>query len=61
MEAWNYANLWEAVAAATPARPALIHGDRTIAWGEFDRRANALARHFLDTGLTRQSKVAAYL
>ncbi|HEX5378250.1 MAG TPA: AMP-binding protein [Phenylobacterium sp.] len=61
MEAWNYANLWEAVAAATPQRPALIHGDRRIAWGQFDRRANALAAHFLAAGLTRQSKVAAYL
>jgi acyl-CoA synthetase (AMP-forming)/AMP-acid ligase II len=61
LEAWNYANLWEAVAAATPTRPALIHGDRTILWGDFDRRANALARHLLDAGLTRQSKVAAYL
>ena len=61
MEAWNYANLWETVAAATPDRPALIHGDRTIVWRDFDRRANALARHFLDAGLTRQSKVAAYL
>ena len=28
---------------------------------EFDRRADALARHLLDAGLHRQSKVAAYL
>ena len=61
MEAWNYANLWEAVAAAIPDRPALIHAERRLAWRDFDARANALARHLLDAGLTRQSKVAAYL
>jgi len=58
---WNYANLWESVAAATPDRPALIHGDRTITWSGFERRANALAAHLVGAGLTRQSKVGAYL
>ena len=61
MEAWNYANLWDAVAAATPDRPALIHGERTLLWRDLDRRANALAAHLVAAGLTRQSKVAAYL
>ena len=61
MEAWNYANLWEAVAAAVPDRAALIHGERRLAWREVDGRANALARHLLDAGLMKQSKVAAYL
>ncbi len=61
MPVWNYANLWESVAAAIPSRPALIHGDRIIDWRSFDRRANALAQHFIDAGLTQQSKVAAYL
>ena len=61
MEVWNYANLWEAVAAATPDRTALVHGDRRLAWADLDRRANGLARHLLDAGLTHQSKVAAYL
>jgi fatty-acyl-CoA synthase len=61
MEAWNYANLWESVAAATPGNPALIHGPRTISWRDFDARANALAQALLDAGLTQQSKVAAYL
>ncbi|MGH6963789.1 MAG: AMP-binding protein [Phenylobacterium sp.] len=61
MEVWNYANLWESVAAATPDNPALIHGSRVIPWRDFDARANALARRFLDAGLTHQSKVAAYL
>ena len=58
---WNYANLWESVAKATPDRPALIHGDKTIAWKDFDRRANALAKVMVEAGVAKQSKVAAYL
>ena len=41
MEVWNYANLWESVAAATPDNPALIHGARTILWRDFDARIPA--------------------
>jgi acyl-CoA synthetase (AMP-forming)/AMP-acid ligase II len=58
---WNYADIWEPIAAAIPDRPAQIQGDRVVSWAEFDRRANALARWLLDLGLTRQAKVAAYL
>ena len=61
MEVWNYANLWESVAAATPDNPALIHGARVVSWRDFDARANALAKRLLDAGLGHQSKVAAYL
>ena len=56
-----YADLWEAVARAVPNRPALIRGERTLLWHELDARADALAHHLLLSGLTRQSKVAAYL
>jgi len=58
---WSYANVWEPIAAAIPDRPAQIRGSRQLTWGDFDRRANALARRLLDLGLGRQSKVAAYL
>lgn len=58
---WTFADVWEAIAAAQPERPAVIQGDRTITWAEFDRRADALAQHLIDRGLTRQAKVAAYL
>jgi fatty-acyl-CoA synthase len=58
---WNLADVWEAVADAGPDRPAQRCGERTISWGEFDRRANALSRDLLDAGLQRQSKLAAYL
>ncbi len=61
MAGWNYADLWESIAEAVPARPAQVHGARTLSWRDFDRRADALARHLLDAGLERQSKVATYL
>ncbi|HUZ13272.1 MAG TPA: AMP-binding protein [Caulobacteraceae bacterium] len=58
---WNHADIWESIAGAIPHLPAQIRGARVVSWGEFDRRANALARRLLDIGLKRQSKVAAYL
>ena len=61
MVTWSYADVWESVAAAVPERPAQIRGDRVLSWAQFDARANGLARHFLDAGVQRQSKVAAYL
>ena len=61
MSLLTYPGIWESVAAAVPDRPAQIQGQRVIAWGEFNRRANGLARHFIDVGLTHQSKMAAYL
>ncbi|HLZ83895.1 MAG TPA: acyl-CoA synthetase [Caulobacteraceae bacterium] len=61
MAGWNYADLWEAIAEAVPERPAQVHGPRTLSWRDFDRRADALARHLLEAGLQHQSKVAAYL
>jgi acyl-CoA synthetase (AMP-forming)/AMP-acid ligase II len=61
MTVWSYANIWEAIADAVPDRPAQVQGSRVISWKDFDRRADGLARHFIDAGLTQQSKVAAYL
>jgi len=58
---WNYADIWETVADAVPERTAQIHGERRLSWRRFDRRADGLARHLLEAGLTRQAKVAAYL
>ena len=57
--AWTLADVWEAIAASQPERPALIQGDRVITWGEFDERADALAAHFIARGMARQAKVAA--
>ena len=61
MSGWCYADIWEEIAAVVPNRPAQIQGDRVITWGQFDRRANALARFMLNRGLTHQSKMAAFL
>ncbi|HEX3917541.1 MAG TPA: acyl-CoA synthetase [Caulobacteraceae bacterium] len=58
---WNYANVWESIAAVIPERPAQIQGERVVTWAEFDARADALARRLMALGLTHQSKVAAYL
>ena len=61
MSGWNFADVWEEIAAAAPDRPAQIRGDRVVSWRDFDRRANALAAHMLKAGLGHQAKVAAYL
>ena len=61
MSGWCYADIWESIAAAVPNRPAQIQGERVVTWGQFDRRANAIARFLLDAGLTHQSKLAAFL
>jgi fatty-acyl-CoA synthase len=61
MSGWNYADVFEAIAAAIPDAPCQLQGERVVSWGEFDRRANALAADLLAAGLQRQSKVAAYL
>ena len=58
---WNLADIFEAVARRVPNHPCQIIGDRVITWGEFDRRANALAADFVAAGLGHQSKVACYL
>jgi fatty-acyl-CoA synthase len=61
MTDWNFADVYEAVAARVPDRLCQIQGDREVTWAQFDARANALAADLLQAGLTHQSKVAAYL
>jgi fatty-acyl-CoA synthase len=61
VSSWTFADVWEAIAAAQPDRPAHIQGERVVTWGEFDARADALAAHLVAAGLDRQAKVAAYL
>jgi acyl-CoA synthetase (AMP-forming)/AMP-acid ligase II len=61
MSLLTYPGVWEAIAAAVPDRPAQIQGPRVISWRGFNRRANGLAQHLVDAGLTRQSKMAAFL
>ncbi len=61
MAGWNFADIYERVAAAVPDRPAQIHGELVQTWAELDRRTNALAADLLDAALGEQAKVAAYL
>jgi 3-oxocholest-4-en-26-oate---CoA ligase len=58
---WNFGDVFETVAGVIPDQPAQIHGDLVKTWGEFDRRANALAADMIDVGLGHQSKVGCYL
>ncbi len=61
MSGWNFADVFEGIAAAMPDAPAQRHGDRATTWAEFDRRADGIGRAFLDAGLVEQDKVAQYL
>jgi fatty-acyl-CoA synthase len=58
---WNYADVWEAVAAAQPDAPAVVQGNRQVTWGDFDHRADGVAAWLLTLGPEHQDKVAIYL
>jgi len=58
---WNFADVYEAIAARIPDRPCQVQGERVVTWGRFDRRASALAVDLVTAGLQHQSKVACYL
>ena len=60
MEAWTYANLWEAVAAAAPSRTALVQGRRQVSYGAFDRRANVGLHHLALKVADRAALAAAH-
>ena len=61
MSGWNWADIWETVAAARPEAPAQIHGRRRASWAELDRRADGVAQALLDLEPSAQDKVAQYL
>jgi 3-oxocholest-4-en-26-oate---CoA ligase len=58
---FHFANVWETVADAVPARTALISNGVSRSWGEFDDRAARLAAVLDAHGLGRDSKVGLYL
>ncbi len=43
MSDWNFASVWDGIAAIVPERDALVCGDRRITWAEFAGRAARLA------------------
>ena len=61
MTSWNFADVWETIAAVQPDETALIRGATVRTWSEFDKRASAIGERLLRAGLTRQSRVAQYL
>ena len=58
---WNFADIWEDMAARFPEAQAQVQGDRRFTWAEFDRRADGVAAALLADGAVRQDKVAHYL
>jgi 3-oxocholest-4-en-26-oate---CoA ligase len=58
---WNFADLWETVAAQIPDALAQQQGERAYTWAEFDRRANGVAAALLGPDSAEQDKVAQYL
>lgn len=61
MVAWTYANIWDALAAAQPGRPALVQGERRIDWETFERKASALAGDLREAGLKSGAKLGIYM
>ncbi len=58
MPGWSFAEVWTAIAREVPDRPAVICGDRTVTWGEFDERASRLASHLAAAGVQPGDRVA---
>jgi acyl-CoA synthetase (AMP-forming)/AMP-acid ligase II len=47
----NLGDLSETIAAAIPDRPAILHRDRRMTYGQLNERSRRLANHLLDRGL----------
>ncbi|WP_146777765.1 AMP-binding protein, partial [Rhodococcus wratislaviensis] len=59
--AYNLADLFEHSVDAMPERVALICGARRVTYRELEDRANRLAHHFLEVGLTAGSHIGVHL
>jgi len=58
---WNFADLWETVAATIPDALAQQQGDGRHTWAEFNQRANGVAAALITADTVEQDKVAQYL
>jgi len=58
---FNFADMWEAVAARRPGAPAQIHGSTRSTFADFDDRAARLAAALHEWGVGPGSKVALFL
>jgi 3-oxocholest-4-en-26-oate---CoA ligase len=55
-------DLLDGVATVVDAdKPALIHNDRIVTWGDFDKRSNNVARALLDRGIEIGDRNAVYM
>ena len=61
MTQWNYADVWESIAEIQPDQPAIIQGDRTVSWRQFETRSAGVAGWLSSLGAVHQDKVALYL
>ncbi len=59
---WNLGDAMDRVCATIdPTLPALIHGPKTLNWGDLTRRGNNLAGNLLAAGIVPGDKVAFYM
>ena len=58
---WNFASLWEGVADRVGDRPAVVQGDRSVTWRDYEHRSARLAAALVAAGLGPDSKVGMYL
>jgi 3-oxocholest-4-en-26-oate---CoA ligase len=59
---WSLGDVLEAVADAVPAdRVAIIHGNETRTWSQFQRRSNNVAAALLGQGLAEGDRIAFFL
>ena len=61
MTPWHFATAYEAIADTIGEKTALICGDVSRTWGEYDDRSARLAQHLSNAGLSIDSKVGIYL
>lgn len=58
---WNFADMWDDMAARFPDAQAQVQAGRRFTWADMARRADGVAAGLLAAGAQRQDKVAQYL
>lgn len=59
---WHMGDIFDRLAShGDSARPALIHGDQRVSWGDFTRRTNNIAANLAARGFPAGTKVAFYM
>ncbi|MBK5333368.1 MAG: AMP-binding protein, partial [Ilumatobacteraceae bacterium] len=57
----HYATIWESIADTVPDATAVVHGDITRTWAQYDERAARLAAAYTAAGLGPDSKIGLYM